>query len=57
MLYTAQEVATELKVSRSWVYTLVQMNRLSPERTRPLLFTQEEIERYKTNHNKEEKSV
>jgi len=54
MLYTAQEVATELKVSRSWVYTLVQMNRLSPERTRPLLFTQEEIERYKTNHNKEE---
>ena len=54
MLYTAQEVATELKVSRSWVYTLVQMNRLTPARTRPLLFTQEEIERYKNDHNKEE---
>ena len=50
MLYTAKEVAERLKVSRSWVYTLVLMNRLIPTRKQPLLFTEEEIQRY-LNHN------
>ena len=51
MLYTAKEVADKLKVSRSWVYTLVQMARLTPTRKQPLLFTEDEVQRY-INNNK-----
>jgi predicted DNA-binding transcriptional regulator AlpA len=51
MLYTAQEVAEMLQTSRAWVYALVQMKRLMPAKNRPLLFTQEEIERYQSNHD------
>ena len=49
-LYTAREVARQLDISQSYVYLLVQMRKLTPSRTKPYLFSEEEVQRYKENH-------
>jgi len=55
MWYTAQEAANKLGVSRSWVYTLVQIRRLTPIKRHPLLFTEEEIDNYMKDNAEVEK--
>jgi len=49
MLYSAKETAEQLGISQSYIYLLVDMGKLTPARENPLMFTQEEIERYKAN--------
>ena len=50
-LYTAREVARQLQISQSYVYLLVQMRKLTPSRTDPYLFSEEEVQRYKEIHS------
>ena len=53
--YSIKEAAKELGLSAAWVYRLKDLNRINAERIgAQWVITQEEIERYKTNHNKEE---
>ena len=56
MLYTAREVARQLDISQSYVYLLIKLKELNPSRTKPYLFSEEEVQRYKENHSDHEEA-
>lgn len=46
MLYSAREAADRLGISQSYIYLLVQLKKLTPIRTTPLMFTEQELQRF-----------